>query len=297
MTAASSALQAPHRINGHTQLCVIIGDPVAHSLSPAMHNAAYRALGIDEDFVYVAAHVAPQDLPAAVAGFRAMGLRGLTCTIPHKQTILPLLDEIDPIAAKIGAVNTVVHEEGKLIGYNTDWQGIVLPLQARIDLTDKSVLLLGAGGTARSAGFGLQQAGAQVTICNRHLGRGQALAQVLEAKALPWQERETALHHFDIIINTTSVGMAQPEQSPLPGHALQSSHLVFDAIYTPFETRLLRDAKARGAQIVRGAQMFLAQGLAQFEHYTDHRAPTEVMEAVICTHFSVTALDDTATSR
>src|SRR3990167_2361987 len=147
------------KISGKTKMCIIIGDPVEHSLSPAMHNAAYKALGIDDQFVFTAAHVNVKDVKKVVDAVRVMGIRGLTCTIPHKIEVMKYLDEIDPIAQKIGAVNTVVNDNGILKGYNTDWLGTVTPLEKIITLNDKNVALIGAGGVARACGYGLVKRG------------------------------------------------------------------------------------------------------------------------------------------
>ncbi len=268
-------------IDAKTQVCVILGDPVAHSLSPKMHNAAYQALGIADRFVYLAAHVRSEELEQAVAGARAMKFRGITCTIPHKTAILRWLDDIDPIAQQIGAVNTVVCEQGRWVGYNTDWQGMIEPLKQRRSLVGARVAVIGAGGTARAAGFGLHREGAQVVFLNRSVERARALADALggEAYAL---ERSEVIAACDIVIHTTSVGMSpEVERSPLPASVFRAKQLVMDAIYTPMQTRLLRDAQEQGASVISGIEMFLQQGAAQFALYTGISAPIEVMRAVV----------------
>lgn len=277
-------------INGHTQICLIVGEPVEHSLSPAMHNAAYEALGLDGDFVYVAARVAQGDLARAVAGVRSMGFRGLTCTIPHKTAILPLLDEVDPVAARIGAVNSVVQRAGRLCGYNTDWLGIVRPLEAHGTLAGKRAAVIGAGGTARAATFGLQERGCTVTLFNRTLANAEEIAAEAACEAYALDEI-SRVAQADIIVQTTSVGMTpHTEASLIPAALLKPGQLVLDAIYTPFATRLLQDAHAEGATALPGAQMFLHQGLAQFALYTEREAPRDVMTQVICAHFGVESL-------
>src|SRR3989344_6026284 len=150
-------------ITAKTKLCIIIGDPVEHSLSPVMHNAAYQALGIDNEFVFVASQVKVAHVKDVVTAMRVMGFRGLTCTIPHKIAVMKYLDKIDPIAQKIGAVNTVVNENGILTGYNTDWLGTVIPLEKHGTLKNKKVALIGAGGAARACGYGVIEKGATLT--------------------------------------------------------------------------------------------------------------------------------------
>jgi shikimate dehydrogenase len=276
-------------------LCVIIGDPVAHSLSPQMHNAAYAAAGLGDAFVYVAARVQQGELAQAVAGMKAMGFRGLTCTIPHKVAILGFLDRLDPVAQSIGAVNTVVQEDGELIGYNTDWLGIVEPLCRRIELSGKRVAIVGAGGTTRAAIAGCQARGCgEIVVYNRTLLRAERLAEEFAVEARPLSDMASCPQDVaacDVIIQTTSVGMGDAVgQSVVPPSCLREGQVVLDAIYTPFDTRLLLDAAERGAHIVRGAEMFLYQGVAQYEHYTGQPAPADVMERVICEHFGVPSL-------
>jgi shikimate dehydrogenase len=225
--------------------------------------------------------VRAEELAEAVAGARAMKFRGITCTIPHKTGILACLDAVDEVAARIGAVNTVVCEEGRLIGYNTDWIGIVEPLKQRRSLVGARVAVIGAGGTARAAGFGLQQEGAQVVFLNRTLERARLLADALGGEAYTLEET-AVIASCDIVINTTSVGMfPDVERSPLPAAVFQPTQIVMDAIYTPRYTRYLRDAQEKGAVVIAGAEMFLQQGVAQFALYTGISAPVEVMRSVI----------------
>ena len=271
-------------ITAKTKLCIIIGDPVEHSLSPAMHNAAYQALGIDNEFVFVASQVKGGKVKDVVTAMRVMGFRGLTCTIPHKMEVIQYLDEIDPIAQKIGAVNTVVNDNGILKGYNTDWLGAVTPLEKITTLKDKNVALIGAGGAARACGYGLVERGANVTIFNRTLEKAEALARALDHHV----ERRRAsslsdgLDDFDIILNATSIGMGKDEgSSPVPASIIKKHHIVFDAVYVPYETQLLTNAKAVGATIIHGTEMLLHQGTAQFKLYTGHEAPEQVMREVL----------------
>lgn len=262
-------------------MCIIIGDPVEHSLSPAMHNAAYEALGISDQFVFTAAHVKVENVKDVVQAVRIMNIRGLTCTIPHKMEVMQYLDEIDEIAQKIGAVNTVVNDNGKLKGYNTDWLGTVTPLEKHTTLEGKKVAIVGAGGAARAMAFGVVQKGAKLTIFNRTLEKAEELAKELGAQARDLSDLEK-MKEFDIILNATNIGMGEHVgKSPLPKECIESHQIVFDAVYVPAETQLLKDAKDKGATIIRGVEMLLHQGTAQFELYTGHKAPEEVMRKVL----------------
>ncbi len=205
-------------ITAKTKMCIIIGDPVEHSLSPAMHNAAYKHLGIDREFVFTAAHVKPGDVKYVVQAVRAMGIRGLTCTIPHKIEVMQYLDEIDEVAQKIGAVNTVVNHSGRLKGYNTDWLGTVCPIEQVTSLKDKRVALIGAGGAARAMAYGVVARGAALTIYNRTIENAQLLAAEINdtVKTAHISTLQEPLDDIDIIINATSVGMGdQAYKTPI----------------------------------------------------------------------------------
>lgn len=272
-------------ISGKTKLCMIIGDPVEHSLSPAMHNAAYEALGIDDQFVFVASHVDIKKIEIVVNAVRVIGIRGLTCTIPHKIEVMKYLDWIDPVAEKIGAVNTVVNDDGVLKGYNTDWLGTVIPLQQLLKverLGGRNIALIGAGGAARAMAYGVIERGADLTIFNRSIEKAQELAQDLgphvDVKPMTALVETDSLGDFDIILNATSLGMGEHiEETPIPKSHIQKKHVVFDAVYAPRETRLLREAAEQGAQTIQGLEMLLHQGAAQFELYTGKKAPVEIM--------------------
>jgi len=210
-----------------------------------------------------------------------MGIRGVSCTIPHKIEVMKHLDEVDEVARAIGAVNTIVNDDGKLTGYNTDWLGVVTPLEKVTALKNKKVALLGAGGAARAVVFGLTQRGAKVTIFNRSLEKAQTLAREFACAALPLSEK-AQIKKMDIIFNATSVGMhPDEEETPLAKEFMTSKQIVFDAIYVPHETRLLREAKEQGAQVIHGLEMLLQQGTAQFKLYTGHEAPEETMRQTL----------------
>ena len=259
-------------VNGATELYGIMGNPVSHSLSPAMHNAAFQHLGLNK--VYIP--FATRDAAAAIKGFRALGVKGVSVTIPHKQAVIPELDGIDPVAAKIGAVNTLIINGGNVHGYNTDWLGANAALKQLTPLKGKKVLLLGAGGSARAIGFGLLEEGACPTLASRTPSTGQALAEALGCPWVPLGAIEDL--QADILINATSIGMgANHEQSPLACQCLVHFDIVMDIVYAPLETRLLSEAKAAGRQTINGLAMLLYQGVAQFELWTGLEAPVEIM--------------------
>lgn len=282
------------RISAKNQICIIVGDPVEHSLSPKMHNRAYEELGIDDRFVFVGATVKVEDMETVVKAVRVMTIRGLTCTIPHKVEVMKYIDEIDPVARKIGAVNTVVNYRGVLKGFNTDWLGVVIPLSRMTDLAGKKVALIGAGGAARAMAYGVIEKGAVLTIFNRTKDRAEELAREIDGHdgtVMPQvrtMEQIAEVADSDIVLNATSLGMDPNEgETPVPAEFLHKGQIVFDAVYTPYKTRLLREAEANGARVIPGLEMLLYQGTAQFEYYTDKKAPEEVMRRSLMEHFGL----------
>src|SRR3990167_10281149 len=286
------------KISAKTKICMIIGDPVEHSLSPLMHNAGYEALDIDDQFVFTAAKVKPKDLKDVIKAVRAMNIRGLTCTIPHKIRVMKYLDEIDETAKKIVAVNTVVNNNGKLKGYNTDWLGVVKPLEKYGSLKGKKAAIIGAGGAAHAMVFGLLKKGASVVIFNRTLEKAWHLIKTLKIK----NGRSVSLvscydlshiqgvEDCDIILNATSLGMGKNvNKTPVPKKYLKKDHIVFDAVYVPYETRLLKEAKEKGARIIHGTEMLLYQGIVQFELYTGKKAPVKVMREILVESYKLPA--------
>lgn len=262
------------------KLCLIIGDPIAHSLSPAIHNAAYKELGLD-DYHFEARRVTPDELADFMQEAHDSGVRGISCTAPHKVAIMRHLDEIDPVAARIGAVNTVINDGGKLKGYNTDWLGVVGPLEKLTPLTDRQVALLGAGGAARSIAYGVTQRGGRLTIYNRTLEKAEALARDFGADSDSLQDTD-GIKAADIVINATAVGMSPDSAStPLPQEYINGQQIVFDSVYVPYETRLLREAAAQGATVIHGTEMLLYQGIEQFKLYTGYDAPEAVMRRAL----------------
>ncbi len=274
-------------ISVKTKICMIIGDPVDHSLSPAMHSEAYKHLHMDGQYVYLGANIKIERLKDAVDAVRVLGIRGLTCTIPHKVKVLQYIDEVDKTAHMIGAANTIVNTNGVLKGYNTDWLGVVTPLEKITNLKNKNISVIGAGGASRAIVYGMKEKGAKVTIYNRTIESAQQLAHEFDCKVHPIQDHQYILES-DIIINATSVGMGDLEdQSPIPENVLRKGQIVFDIVYTPYETELLKMAKRKGAHVIHGMEMLLYQGTAQFELYTGVKAPIDVMKKTLLSALSL----------
>jgi len=259
----------------------IFGDPIKHSLSPAMQNAALRALG--EKAFYHAFRVAQEDLKDALLGAAAMGFAGLNLTIPLKEKALELdFLQPDPLALAIGAVNTVSFAGPQgIVGYNTDGWGALLALQdAGVKIKGKSVLIIGAGGAARAIAYTLEQEGADISIANRSLKRAQELAALVGAMGFCLCDLERLAPQADIIINCTSVGMREGDPRLLESRQLQSRQAVFDIVYNR-ETELLKDARAAGAVAVDGVMMLVYQGAKALEIWTGKKAPADVMERAV----------------
>ena len=282
-------------INTDTQLCGVLGHPVKHSLSPAIHNAAFRHLGLN--YVYLAFPV--EDVPHALHGIRALGnLRGFSVTIPHKVSVMAHLDTIDPTARHIGAVNTIVKSDNTLSGYNTDASGALLALQhAGVDLAGKQVVVIGSGGAARAIAFGLALTtpAGRLTILGieeeerrtlaRNLREGTTLH--IEDHPLDANTLEPALAQAQVMIHCTPVGMdPHTEQTCVPQRFLHPDLTVMDIVYNPLDTRLLKEARDAGCPTIRGLEMFLHQAVAQFELWTGQPAPVPVMRQVLESQFS-----------
>lgn len=258
-----------------TQVYGVAGDPVAHSLSPVMMNAAFRRETVNA--VYLALHAkSMKDLLACV---RDIPIRGLSITMPYKQEIIGHLDNSDVLTKQIGACNTVVRSaDGKLYGFNTDVAGIVVPLEQRMTLAGARVLIVGAGGVARAAAFGLKAKGAEVFITNRTPEKAQSLARQSKAKYM--KRADVVKQQFDAIINATPVGMNGNKQSPLEEKELNTKY-VFDLVYTPAETKLIKMARARNIPVIPGLEMFVQQGARQFEIWTGKPSPNAEMAYVV----------------
>jgi shikimate dehydrogenase len=281
-------------ISGKTRVCGVIGDPIEHSLSPIMHNAAFEALGLD--YVFLAFKVKPACVADAVNGMRALNIRGLNVTMPHKKTVMANLDRIDLSAQIINSVNTVLNKENLLFGFNTDGVGAVKALRENgVELKGRKVLLLGAGGAARAIAYAMAKEADELTVLNRTVKQAQALTKLLEktankrivAGSLSPEDIQQNLRDSDILINATSVGMKpHPDETPVPPKLLRSNLSVMDIVYNPLETKLAKDAKAAGAKVVSGVEMLIYQGAASFEIWTSKSAPVEVMRKAALTHLA-----------
>ena len=279
-------------ITPRTRICAIIGNPVIHSLSPAIHNAAFAAL--DLDFVYVAFRV--EDVAAALGGMRAMeNFRGMSVTIPHKVEVMNHVDRVADVDRHIGAINTVINESGHLFGFGTDGPGALKALtDAGVPVAGKNVLMLGAGGASRAIAFTLtnEAAPAAITILDINetvLAKLQAdltnsadESVDISAAKMTDSALTDAMAAADIVIHCTPVGMHPKEGiSIVPPGLFRPGQTVFDIVYTPLDTRLLKDARARGLQVVSGVEMFVNQAILQFERFTGEKAPVEVMRNVV----------------
>jgi len=265
------------KIDAATSLYAVFGNPVEHSMSPAVFNAAFESLGIPS--VYLGFRVT--DIRLGMDAVRGLGIRGVSITVPHKETIIPYLDEVDPLADRIAAVNTVVHREGRLLGFNTDASGAIEALRAKVDPAGASVLLIGAGGAARAIGTALVKEGALVAVTNRHEERGLRLCRDLSGSRwvpLDRIDRE----RFDVVIQTTPVGMwPHLGESPVPSFLFREGMVAMDIVYVPEETRFLQEALACGCRIVYGTEMFLNQAAAQFRLFTGQEAPIDTMRLAL----------------
>jgi shikimate dehydrogenase len=236
-----------------------------------IHNGAFGRLGWNA--VYLAFEV--KDLEEALRGIRGLGVRGVSVTLPFKTEVLPFLDKIEGLAKKVGAVNTIVNQRGRLIGYNTDCEGALEALEEKIDLRGKRVVLLGAGGAARAIGFGLKERGVPLTVVNRSKEKGRALSKELRCNYLPMSflaRMKGGELEADVLINATSLGMDPRDgETPVPKELLKKGMVVMDIVYEPLQTRLLREAKEKGCVTVDGLEMLIRQGMAQFEIWTGRR--------------------------
>jgi 3-dehydroquinate dehydratase/shikimate dehydrogenase len=271
----------PH-IDGETAVYGVAADPVAHSMSPAIHNAAFEACGVNA--VYLPLKVArPRPFLDA---YERLGLRGLSVTIPHKQTMLELMDEVEDTAGRLGAINTVCICGGVRYGYNTDLDAAVdaiedLVLEAGLGpLEGCRVMIVGAGGAARAIAYGLTEQVQELIIANRTTSRAEELAEEL---GVEWCGLDDMTDYRpDVVVNATSVGMhPDVEQSPVPTEMLRPGMAVFDSVYNPPRTRLLKDARQAGAEVAGGLNWFVGQAAAQFKLWTGHKPPWSIMEETV----------------
>jgi shikimate dehydrogenase len=275
-------------ITAKTRVVGLIGDPVEHSVSPSMHNAAFARLGLD--YIYLPFRVTKERLSEAIGGLRGLGFRGLNVTIPHKVAVMPFLDDIEIMAERIGAVNTIVNDNGRLKGYNTDAGGFLLALkQAGFEPKGKKAVVLGAGGASRAISFALAGSGAGLTILNRReeldwaetlAGRiAESTGKKAAAFELNNENLKKALEGADLLVNATSLGMHPDiDKTPVDRRLLRPGLVVFDAVYNPLKTRLMREAGEAGATTVSGLDMLIGQGAMAFELWTGEKPPLAEMK-------------------
>ncbi len=275
--------------SGKTKVFCVIGDPIEHSLSPVMHNAAFKHLKLDA--IYVAFNVKKEMLEDAVRGMRGFGICGMNVTMPHKTAIINYLDEIDSVAKFVGAVNTVLNTNGKLVGFNTDGIGALKALKENgVEPRSKKFLLLGAGGAGRAIAFQLAKEAGELRILNRDGSKAKLLADALQRKfnkkivggRLSPSVLKKWLKDVNVLINATSVGMhPYNSQTLVERNMLRPELTVMDIVYNPIETRLLKDARSVGAKVINGIEMLVFQGSASFEIWWNQPAPISVMREAI----------------
>lgn len=270
-------------ISAETKLCYVIGYPVQKSLSPVIHNAGLKKLGLESDFVCSGLNLPPKHLEKFVALMRDSNIRGCSVTLPHKQAIIPILDALDNVAKEIGAVNCIVNDSGKLTGYNVDWIGAIEPLKNLLSLKNKRVAVIGAGGAAKAFVYGLSRESANITVFNRTKKDADDLAAKFGCGSASLDEIEM-VKDFDIICNASSIGFRgsnQDDVSPVPKEFIYSNQIVFDAVYSPIETELIKSAEQARAKIIPGIEMLLHQGFAQFELFFKAKAPKDEMKKAL----------------
>jgi len=275
------------KVSGKTRVCALLGDPVEHSLSPCFQNAAFQHLGLD--FVYLAFTVKAEDLGNAILGVRSLGFHGLNVTMPHKISVIQYLDELDENAEKIMSVNTILNRNGRLIGYTTDGVGALNALKYNdVNPSNRKIVILGAGGASRSVSFALAKEAEELVILNRTVARAEKLVsdvrrliggdEKIRWGSLTEENIRKELCEADILINATPIGMSPNEdETPVNKSYLNPDLVVFDLVYHPLETRLLKEARMVGAKTINGLSMLIHQGAASFEIWTGVKAPIEVM--------------------
>jgi shikimate dehydrogenase len=268
-----------------TKTFAVIGDPIDHSLSPNIHNAAFKALGLD--CTYIAYRIPKGELQAGIESLKQIKISGFNVTIPHKIEMMKFLDDASPECKTIGATNTVSNENGNLVGYNTDMDGFLEPIKKKnLGVSGQSVLLLGAGGAARAivAGFAKERA-AKITIANRAIQKAQDLAKFasglgMESEAILLGDASKNAVKCKFIVNATSVGL-KGEPSPISGDSINSEHVIYDIIYMPMNTDLIAQAKKNSATVIYGYEMLLGQACLAFEIWHKLKAPYDAMKRVL----------------
>lgn len=266
------------KVDAKTLLCATIANPNRATKSPIMHNAGFEALGIN--YVYMAFE--PVDLAGALNAMRALDIKGFSVSKPYKEEVLKYVDEIDEIAQKIGAINTVHNVNGKLKGYNSDWIGAVAALQEITKVEGKKVYIVGAGGAGRAIAYGLKTKGAEVLMFNRSKERAQKVADNLGVGY--GGGLEDLLHHkeYDILVNATSVGFyPNIKETVIPKNVLIKGKTVLDVVFNPLETQLIKDARKAGCKVALGIRMLVLQGAFQFKLFTGEKPPIEIMQKAL----------------
>lgn len=277
-------------MDSKTIMTGLFGHPVGHSLSPVMHNQAFDVCGLN--FRYAAFDIPSEEIGQAVAGIKALGFRGVNVTIPHKVSVMSYLDEIDEEAQIIGAVNTIVNENGRLIGYNTDGRGYVRSLieETGINPREQSVLMVGAGGAARGVAVALLRSGVtDLVIANRSKDKAESLIYHLQSaipgkklKAIGLSDVKSTIQNRTLLVQTTSIGMSpNVNESPIAKELLHKNLLISDLIYNPLKTQIQKDGEEIGCRIHSGVGMFIYQGALSFEYWTNRKAPVEEMQKVV----------------
>lgn len=276
------------KVSGKSKVYALVGDPIDHSLSPAIQNAAFRSIGLNA--IYVPFRVESSRLRFAIQGLKFLGIRGFNVTTPHKTAMLRYLDEVDTKAAEIGSINTVKSDEGILTGFNTDGAGALNALkEAGVAPDGKTILLFGAGGAARAIAHSLARHRCEINLVNRTISRTQRLASLLRKKfriqancvSLSSQSMRRHVESADIVLNASSMGMTGNENVPIPKKWLRSDQWVFDIVYRPVRTMLLRNAILAGARTVDGLDMLVNQGACSFSIWTGKKAPVAEMRRAI----------------
>ncbi|RJX16122.1 shikimate dehydrogenase [Candidatus Bathyarchaeota archaeon] len=272
-------------MDGETKIYGVIGDPIGHSLSPTIHNVAFRKLGLNA--IYLAFQVKSENLVRAVEGFKALNIQGFNVTIPHKTSIMSLLDKVDPLAEKIGAVNTVKNVDGKLFGYNTDGLGALQALKkSKVKLDNKKIVLIGAGGAGKALAFTFANYAKEMVILNRTEEKAVKLSKTisenfsLQVKGLKLTQEnlKNELKNADLLVNATSLGMyPNVDETPVDKNLINQNLVVFDVVYNPLKTRFLKEAEEKGAKIVNGLSMLIYQAVEAFKIWTGLNPPVKTM--------------------
>ena len=266
------------------KICCVIGDPIEHSLSPLIHNAGYEYRGIKDEYVYIAEKVTEESLPERLSKMVEVGVVGVSVTLPLKIAVLDQVDKVSDEARIIGAANTLLRASNGWFATNTDYLGILRPLEKRIDLSEAKVAVIGAGGAARAAVYALTEAESEVTIFNRTHSKAESLANEFECYHEPIEEC-SELDYFDVIINCTKLGLDDFDLLPIPSAAFNDKQIVFDCIYNRESTNLMESAKKQGAEVIHGVEMFVAQAVEQFKIFTREEVPPSFFEKVLYEHF------------